>query len=91
MDCGTQAMGGRGLGHNRANEVVSQDVHPDLLHDQLRRLATQFMHMQVAFDRAQIELIFPTRAIESRQVLWDRLLVIEQRRHDHDVFVRKPS
>jgi hypothetical protein len=61
-----QAMGDRGLGHNDANEVISQDVRPDLLSHQHWRLAGKFMHLQGAFDRAQIEFVIPTRGLERR-------------------------
>src|SRR6478736_9320629 len=77
-------MDGRGLGHDGANKVISQDVRPDLLSHQLWRLAAKFMHLQSAFDRTQIKLIVPTRTIESCQVVGSSLLVIEQRRYGHD-------
>ena len=42
------------------------------------------MHLHGAFDRAQVEFIVPTRAIEHRQIFFRRLLRIQQRRHDHE-------
>ena len=40
------AVCGRGLSHDCANEVVSEDVRPDLLSHKLGRLASQHVHLQ---------------------------------------------
>src|SRR6478752_4196810 len=79
-----QAMECRGLGHDGPNEIVSKDMRPDLFPHQFWRFAAQFIHLQSAFDRAQIEFVVPTRAIEVCQVLRSGLQLIEERRHDHD-------
>jgi hypothetical protein len=41
-----ETMLARGLSDNRANEVVGQDVGPDLLAHQFRRSAAQDVHLE---------------------------------------------
>ena len=57
------------LGHDRADQVVGQDVRPDLLADQFRRLAAQHVHLQRDLDRSQIELVVPARPVELSQIV----------------------
>ena len=64
----------RRLSHNRANEIVGQDVRPDFFAHQFRRLATQNVHLQSLFHRAQIKLDIPTCPIECPNVLFGKLL-----------------
>src|ERR1700732_1770286 len=44
-----ETMSRRGLGHDRADEVVSQDMRPEFLSDKFRRLASQDVHLQRLF------------------------------------------
>ena len=44
------AVFGRGLSNDRADEVVSQNVSPDLFSYQLRRFATQDVHLHRLFE-----------------------------------------
>jgi hypothetical protein len=39
------------LGHDRADQVVRQDVGPQFLPDQLRRLAPQHVHLEHLLER----------------------------------------
>src|SRR5262245_5933160 len=73
------AVHGRGLRYNGANEVVSQDVSPDLPPYQLGRLATQDVHLQRLLERAQIEFSIPACAIKFCQVAATHRLGIQQR------------
>ena len=80
----------RRLGHDRADEIVGQDVRPDLLADEFRRLAAQDVHLHRRLDRSQIEFVVPAGTIQSRQVFLGRFLGIEQGR-DHDDGLRPES
>ena len=50
MDRGTMPIR-RGLGHDRADEIVGQDMRPDLLSHQLRCLAAQDIHLHRLLER----------------------------------------
>src|SRR5689334_12251725 len=47
------------LSHDRTDQVVSQDVRPNLLADKFWRLATQQIHLKSDLDRPQIEFRLP--------------------------------
>ena len=59
------AVFGCGLSHDRTDEIVGQDVRPEFLPDKFRCLAAQDVHLQRLFQRPQIKLGVPARAIES--------------------------
>ena len=73
-----------GLGDDRADEIVGQDVRPDFLPDQFRCLAAQDVHLQRLFQRPQIELGVPARAIELCQIVLGELVGVQQRRGDDE-------
>ncbi len=73
-----------GLRHDRADEIVGQDVRPDFFVNQLWRFAAQDVHLHRCLDRSQIELIIPTRTVQKGEVLLGRLLGIKQGRHHDD-------
>ena len=72
------------LCHERADQVVGQDVCPDLLPDQFRCLAPEHVHLERDLDRSQVEFIVPPRPIECGQIRLGRLLGVQQGRHDDD-------
>src|SRR5262249_40923050 len=54
-----------GHGHDRAQQVVRQQVNPDLLLDHLRRLAAQDVHLHRRFDGSDIDLPVPPPLIHT--------------------------
>lgn len=58
-----------GLGDDGADEVVSQNVRPDLLPNQLRCLAAQDIHLHRLLERSQIEFTLPSIMPPLSQVL----------------------
>ncbi len=58
---GLDVVLGRGLSKNRADQIVSQDVRPDFLPHEFRRLATQDVHLHGLIERPQIEFGVPAR------------------------------
>ena len=51
------------LSHDRANEIVSQNVSPDFFANELGCFASQDVHLEGDLDCAQIELIVPPFAV----------------------------
>src|SRR5262249_28833302 len=47
------------LSHDRTDQVVRQDVRPNLLADKFWRLAAQQIHLESDLDRPQVELRLP--------------------------------
>ena len=56
------------LSHDRANEVVGENVRPDFLAHEFWSFAAQDFHLHGPFQRAEIELIVPATAIQFRQI-----------------------
>ena len=73
-----------GLRHDRADEIVGQDVRPDFFMNEFWRFASQDIHLHCRLDRSQIELIVPTRTVQKGKILLGRLLGIKQGRHHDD-------
>lgn len=48
-----------GLGHNRSDKVVCQQVGPDLFANHFRSLATQNVHVHHGFQRTEIDFNLP--------------------------------
>src|SRR5262249_54158511 len=48
------------LGHHLAHQVVTQQMHPDLLAHHRRRLAAEDVHLQCLLDCADVQLRLPT-------------------------------
>ena len=65
---------GRRLSHDRADGVGGSNVRPDLLPHELRRPATQDVHLHRLLQRPQIEFGVPAGAVEIRQVFGGHLL-----------------
>ena len=57
-----------GLCDDRADEIVSQDVRPDLLPHEFWCLATQDVHLHGLLERPQVEFGVPAGAVEFRQI-----------------------
>ena len=66
------------LCHDRADQVISEDMGPDLLPHQLRRLAAQDVHLQRNLDRSQIKFVVPPGTIQIGQVALGKLVGVEQ-------------
>src|SRR3974390_2503128 len=49
----------RGLSHHFVNEIVRQEVCPQLLLHRFGRLASEYVHLQYALERTQIEFGVP--------------------------------
>ncbi len=75
-----------GLRHDRPDEIVGEDVRPDLFVNKLGRFASQDIQLHGGLDRSQVEFIIPPRAIQIRQLILGRRLGIEQGRdNDNDL------
>src|SRR5690606_30686010 len=88
----------RGLRHQQADQVVGQQVHPQLLLDHLRRLAAEHVHAQGGFYVSAVQLHMPTPRLQARQLALGGLARIAQGRDQHstlnlgfpnDEFIRK--
>lgn len=75
---GLKAVGRRGLGGHRADQIVSERMRPNLLSHQFRRLAAQFVHLHRRLDRTQIQFVVPACEVELRQITFRELVFIEQ-------------
>ena len=58
----------RGLRHDRANQIVRQNMCPDFLANEFRRFAAQHVHLHRGLDRSQIQFVVPAGAIQLREV-----------------------
>ncbi len=76
----------RGLRDNRADQIVGQDVRPDLLMHRLGCFAAKVVHLHCRLDRSQVEFVVPPGAIQGRQVVLRGLQRVQQRRDHHDPF-----
>ena len=72
------------LSDNRPDEIVGQQVRPDFLPHQFRCLAPQDFHLHRLFQRSQIELGVPARAIKLREIVLGELVCVQQRRGDDE-------
>ena len=72
----------RRLRHDRADEIVGENVRPDFFVDEFRRLAAQHVHFHRGLDRSQIELVVPAGAIQTGKVFLGRFHWVEQGRDD---------
>ena len=71
------------LCHDGPNEIVSQDVRPDLLPYEFRRLTTQDVHLHRLLERPQIEFRIPASTINFCQVAGRNRLGIQQRGNNY--------
>jgi len=60
---------GRRLSHNRADQVIREEVRPDFLPHEFGRLAAQDVHLQRLLERPQIEFTLPAIIPPLSQVL----------------------
>ena len=60
---GGKIVGGRGLPHRRADQIVGGQVRPDFLADNIGSLASQHVHLKDILDVAQIDLDVPSAKI----------------------------
>src|SRR6202020_790343 len=72
------------LSHDRSDQVVRQHMSPDLLAYELRRFATQDVHLEDVLDGPPIEFVVPAGAIELSEVIPGVLLGVQQRRRDDE-------
>ena len=79
------------LRHDHTDEIVSENVRPNLLTHEFRCFATQDIHLQSLFHRTQVKLGIPTRSIEFTNFLFGKLLGIEKRRDHNDCLGLKAS
>ena len=63
---------------------LSPELSRSVLQDQVRRLAPQHVHLKRDLDRAQVQLVVPPGPIQGSQLLFARLLGVQQGRHDDD-------
>ena len=79
------------LRHDRADEVIGQDVGPDFLANECRRFAAQDVHVHDRFDASQIQFMISPRAKQLRQIILRIRLGITERCHDHQRLRAKPA
>jgi hypothetical protein len=64
-----------GLGDESADEVVSDDMHPELFFDHVRALAAQDIESHGDFDITEADLGHPTLSVELAEgVLWEEFV-----------------
>ena len=69
------------MGHDQANQVVGEQVHPDLFLGHRRCPAADRLESQCGLDIAQVQFHLPTLAIQGLEGGFGRLLRSQQRRH----------
>jgi hypothetical protein len=65
-----------GLRDDGPDEIVSENVRPDLFAHEFRRLATQDVHLHRLLQRPQVEFSVPAGAVETCQIVSRHLLGI---------------
>ena len=53
----------RGLRHDRADEIIGEDVRPHFLANEFWRFASQDIHLETDFDIPEIEFLTPPTSI----------------------------
>ena len=79
-----EAMLGGGLRDDGADEIVRENMRPDFLPHEFRRLAAQDVHLHRLLQRPQIEFCIPAGAVETRQIAGGHLFGVQQRGDDED-------
>lgn len=69
----------RGLGHDRPNEIVGQNLGPKFFPDKFRRLTTQVVHLHHLLQRSQVEFCVPASSIEFGKVYFAGVSRIQKR------------
>src|SRR3989344_7321601 len=69
----------RRLRHEQADQVVSEQVHPQFLLDHRRRLATEHFHAEGGLDVAQVQLHVPAAPVQLGQRALSDPAMIEHR------------
>jgi len=78
------AILGCGLRHDRADEIVGQDVGPNLFTHEFRRLAAKNIHLQRDLQRLQVKFSVPPGSIQFGKVVLCIFVWIQQRRGDDE-------
>src|SRR5579883_3156222 len=73
----------RRLSHQKADQIVGEQVDPQLLLAHRRSLTTQHLQSQSVFDVAQIELYIPSALVKLPQLSFAHAAWIEHRGHQH--------
>jgi hypothetical protein len=85
-----QAVLRRRLGHDCADEIVGQDVGPDLFPHQLRRLAAQHLYLQGGLEGSQIKFRIPPTTVELREIVFRECFRVQERRGNDEAVNAKP-
>ena len=79
-----QALGElRGLSHHQSNEIVGEQVNPELFDRHVGSAAAQPLHSHRGFDVAQVQFNVPSTGVEHLQVGFGGLLRVEQSAHQN--------
>ena len=81
---GVFSMPGRRLGDDRPDQVVCQQVCPELLAHHVGSLAAEHVPMQHDLEGTQVDFRIPAKTIQLCDLGLQELLRIEQRRGDDD-------
>ena len=77
------------LSHNRSNQVVCENVSPDLFPDQIWSLVSQLFHLHRRLDATQIQFVVPSLEIRFRKIFFGCLAWIKNGRYDNNGFRAK--
>ena len=73
----------RGLRHQQPDQVVRQQMDPQLLLVHLRRLAAQHVHARGGLEVAQVQFDIPAPRIQRREIVLADLAMFQQRGDQH--------
>ena len=91
LDCAFEADGAWfdamlrcSLRHDRSDQIVGQDVRPNLVAHHFRCLASQDLHLHCLLERSEIKLGIPASAIELAKVFLGEFHGVKQCRSNDD-------
>ena len=79
-----------GLSHQRANEIVGQEVDGQFLTDHRRGFGAQHIHVHRGLEMSQIQLYFPSQPIQSGNIFLSIDDRVQQRGYYGNCLVRNP-
>ena len=77
------------LSHDRSNQVVCENVSPNLFSDQFWSLASQFFHLHRRLDTTQIQFVVPALEIQFRKIFFGCLTWIKDGSNHNNGFRAK--
>jgi hypothetical protein len=72
--------------HHAPNQIISHEVHEELVAHAVRRLAAEVIHLQYRFETSQIALRLPPATIELGDLVGRLSFRVQQAGHHHQLF-----